>query len=225
MLVALLPLYYSGVAIQPLDLLLNLGYIVLLLVAFAVSAWFFSLHVEPRLTRTIVQRAVAHELVVFMVAVSFIVAALAEISGLSLAIGAFIAGLAFSRDPSAMLEQPVLNSLYDFLTPFFFISLGMMFDITSLDGLIWPAAILVLFAVVGKALRVMLPAWSRLGMGGALLLGVSMVPRMEIAMVVMQKGLEAGISQSVFSTMILACFMTVLITMLGLPFLLRRIPL
>ncbi|MCB5228058.1 cation:proton antiporter [Alishewanella sp. 16-MA] len=225
MLVALLPLYYSGTAIQPLDVVLNLGYIVLLLTAFAVVAWFFSLHIEPRLTRVIVRNAVSHELVVFMVAVGFIVAALAEVSGLSLAVGAFIAGLAFSRDPSAMHEQPVLNGLYDFLTPFFFISLGMLFEISSLDGLIWPAAVLVLFAILGKILGVMLPAWPRLGFGAALLLGVSMVPRMEIAMVVMQKGLEAGVSQSVFSAMILACFMTVLFTMLGLPVLLRRIPL
>jgi Kef-type K+ transport system membrane component KefB len=225
LLVALIPLYQSGDETMPANVVLTLSHIIALLVGFAISAWFFSLHIEPRLTRLISRYAVAHELVVFMLAISFIVAAIAEVAGLSLAIGAFIAGLAFSRDLSALQEQPVLNGLYDFLTPFFFISLGMMIDISSLDGLLWPATVLIGFAISGKIAGVMLPAWPRLGAGAALLLGVSMVPRMEIAMIVMQKGLDAGISHTIFSAMILTSFFTVLVTMLGLPVLLRRIPL
>lgn len=223
LLVALIPLYQRGVAIAPGEVAFTLGHIVALLMGFAVCAWFFSIYLEPHLTRQIKRFSRDHELVVFMLAFSFIVAAFAELAGLSLAIGAFIAGLAFSRDLSVLQEQPVLNGLYDFLTPFFFISLGMLIDISNLQGLIWPALVLVVFAVSGKIAGVMLPAWPRLGLGAALLLGVSMVPRMEIAMVVMQKGLSAGISSTIFSAMILTSFATVLFTMLGLPFLLRRI--
>lgn len=223
LLVALIPLYQRGVAIAPGEVAFTLGHIVTLLMGFAVCAWFFSLYLEPHITRCIKHFSRDHELVVFMLAFSFIVAALAELAGLSLAIGAFIAGLAFSRDLSVLQEQPVLNGLYDFLTPFFFISLGILIDINSLQGLFWPAIVLIVFAVGGKIAGVMLPAWPRLGLGAALLLGVSMVPRMEIAMVVMQKGLAAGISSTIFSAMILTSFATVLITMLGLPFLLRRI--
>ena len=223
LLVALIPLYKSGAAIAPGEVIFTLGHIVALLMGFAVCAWFFSIYLEPHLTRHIKRFSRDHELVVFMLAFSFIVAALAELAGLSLAIGAFIAGLAFSRDLSVLQEQPVLNGLYDFLTPFFFISLGMLIDINGLQGLLWPALVLIVFAVGGKIAGVMLPAWPRLGLGAALLLGVSMVPRMEIAMVVMQKGLAAGISSTIFSAMILTAFATVLITMLGLPFLLRRV--
>ena len=223
LLVALIPLYQRGVAIAPSEIAFTLGHIVALLMGFAVCAWFFSIYLEPHLTRQIKRFSRDHELVVFMLAFSFIVAAFAELAGLSLAIGAFIAGLAFSRDLSVLQEQPVLNGLYDFLTPFFFISLGMLIDISNLQGLLWPALVLVVFAVSGKIAGVMLPAWPRLGLGAALLLGVSMVPRMEIAMVVMQKGLSAGISSTIFSAMILTSFATVLITMLGLPLLLRRI--
>jgi len=223
LLVALIPLYKSGAAIAPGEVVFTLGHIVALLMGFAVCAWFFSIYLEPHLTRHIKRFSRDHELVVFMLAFSFIVGAFAELAGLSLAIGTFIAGLAFSRDLSVLQEQPVLNGLYDFLTPFFFISLGMLIDISNLQGLLWPALVLVVFAVSGKIAGVMLPAWPRLGLGAALLLGVSMVPRMEIAMVVMQKGLAAGISSTIFSAMILTSFATVLITMLGLPFLLQRI--
>ena len=225
LLVALVPLYQGGAPILPGNTLVTLGYILALLAGFAICAWFFSLYIEPLLTRTIARYAVAHELVVFMLAVSFIVAAMAEVAGLSLAIGAFIAGLAFSRDPSAMQEQPVLNGLYDFLTPFFFISLGMLVDISGLTTLLWPAVVLLVFAISGKIAGVMLPAWPRLGVSAALVLGVSMVPRMEIALVVMQKALAAGISETIFSAMILTCFSTVLLTMLALPVLLRRLSL
>ena len=223
MLVAMIPLYQTGASFAPTDVALTLGHIMALLAGFAISAWFFSLYIEPRMTRCINHFTRDHELVVFMLAVGFIVAALAEMAGLSLAIGAFIAGLAFSRDLSALHEQPVLNGLYDFLTPFFFISLGMLIDINSLQGLLWPTLVLIVFAVSGKIAGVMLPAWPRLGFGAALLLGISMVPRMEIAMVVMQKGLAAGISSSIFTAMIITSFFTVLITMLGLPVLLQRI--
>ena len=223
LLVALIPLYKNGAAITAAEVAFTLGHIVALLLGFAVCAWFFSIYLEPHLTRHIQRYSRDHELVVFMLAFSFIVGAFAELAGLSLAIGAFIAGLAFSRDLSVLQEQPVLNGLYDFLTPFFFISLGMLIDISSLQGLVWPTIVLIVFAVSGKIAGVMLPAWPRLGLGAALLLGVSMVPRMEIAMVVMQKGLAAGISSTIFSAMILTSFATVLVTMLGLPFLLRRI--
>ena len=223
MLVALVPLYKNGTVIALSDVMQTLTHVFVLLALFAFSAWFFSLKIDPVLTRLIARRAVDHEVVIFMLAVGFIVAAMAEVAGLSIAIGAFIAGLAFSRDLNAIREQPVLNGLYDFLTPFFFISLGMMIEPGQLDGLLWMALVLVAFAVSGKVLGVMLPAWPKLGFSAAMLLGVSMVPRMEIALVVMQKGLAAGVSSAVFSAMILMCFVTVLLTMLGLPQLLRRI--
>ena len=50
-----------------------------------------------------------------------IIAALAELLGLSVAIGAFFAGLIFSRDPETVKLDTPFGTLYGFFTPFFFL--------------------------------------------------------------------------------------------------------
>lgn len=221
-LVSLVPFLHTSAVSDWVHISILIGEILLLLTLFAVVAAFFSLVVEPRLTHFIAARAIDHELVMLMLGVGFIAAALAEVSGLSLAIGAFVVGLAFSRDDGAMQEQPVIKGLYDFLTPFFFIALGMIVTLTSTQALLIPLAILSGVAIAGKLLGVTVAAWPRFGLSMALILGVSMVPRMEIAMVVMRKGVEYGVDQAVFNATILAALITVVFSLAVLPTLLRK---
>jgi len=59
-----------------------------------------------------------------------------------------------------------------------------------------------------------------IGVGGGTLLGLSMVPRAEIAMVVMQRGTEleaVGVSDSIFAGVVFVCAVTSALT----PFVLR----
>jgi Kef-type K+ transport system membrane component KefB len=113
-----------------------------------------------------------------------VIAALAGYLGFPLAIGALFAGLAFSRDPEAVRTDTRFAYFYEFFTPFFFIYIGMQLEPSLLVDSLGIAAILLLPAVVGKLAGVGIPALRFLKKREAFLLGISMIPRAEIAMVV-----------------------------------------
>lgn len=225
-LVALAPIVGAGAAAGDAwvgtEALPVLARVVAVLVGFLVLAGAFSVWLEPRLTAFFERHEVDHEPVIFVLAVGFIIAALAELAGLSLAIGAFLAGLAFSRDNRVARERPVIQGLYDFFTPFFFVGLGLMVEFEAFAGGVWIAVALFVPAVAGKLLGVGLPSLRRLGAATALLLAVSMVPRSEIAMVVMQRGLQVGVDERIFAGMVLLCTASVVFAALVVPLLLRR---
>ena len=221
-LVALAPMIAAG------DNLINasvgsiLLQIFLTLLAFLLLAGIFSRWLEPRLTAFFERRQIDHEPVMLVIACGFVIAALAEAAGLSLAIGAFLAGLAFSRDNLVSRERPIIQGMYDFFTPFFFVGLGLMVTAEVFAYALLPGLLLLIAAVLGKLLGAGLPAVLKLGTGGGLLMAFSMVPRSEIAMVVMQHGLQVGVSEFAFAVMLVASIGTVILTSLVLPSLLQR---
>lgn len=111
-----------------------------------------------------------------------------------LAIGAFFAGLAFSRDQKKLRIDDAFRDIYEFFVPFFFIGIGLeiepgVFRVGAGVGLV-----LLVTAFVSKFVPVFVPALPMMGRRRATLLGVSMVPRAEIALLVMKGGQEAGSS-------------------------------
>lgn len=223
-LVALAPLLATEDGIALADVGITLAKVFTTLALFITACWVFSVYIEKRLTQFIEQRETRHEPMVLILSIGFIIAALAEISGLSLAVGAFLAGLAFSRDTQATKERVVFNGLYVVFTPFFFIGLGLHIDLTAFSSALWPGLVLLVAAIIGKLLGTSLPAYRRLGGFGALLMGVSMIPRAEIAMVIMQKALDAGADSRAFSAMMIVSVGTVMLTSLVLPWMMRREP-
>ena len=221
-LVALTPLLANGKGIAAMDVGTTLARVLATLTAFVTACWVFSVYIEKRLTQFVERYETHHEPMVLMLSIGFIIAALAELSGLSLAVGAFLAGLAFSRDTAAAKERVVFNGLYVVFTPFFFIGLGLHIDLSAFSTALWPGLILLFAAIAGKVLGNGLPAYRRLGFYGALVIGVSMIPRAEIAMVIMQKALEAGAQPRAFAAMMMVTVGTVLLTSLTLPRLMRH---
>ena len=221
-LVAMAPVIAAGEGLSEASAGVVLLQIGLTLTVFLILAAFFSRFLEPRLTAFFERRQIDHESVMLVIACGFVIAALAELAGLSLAIGAFLAGLAFSRDNLVSRERPVIQGMYDFFTPFFFIGLGLMVTPQVFGYALMPGLILLLAAVVGKLLGAGLPAMIKLGAGGGVLMAVSMVPRSEIAMVVMQHGLLVGVPEEVFAAMLIAATGTVLLTSIVLPWLLQK---
>jgi Kef-type K+ transport system membrane component KefB len=158
-------------------------------------------------------------------AVGVMVAGLSGLLGFSVAIGAFFAGLAFSRDPHAVRIDASFDPIYHLLTPFFFISIGLA--ITPGLSLTGVAALLVAVAVVGKLVGHGVPALGPLSRWSALTLGLSMVPRAEIAMVVMQEGHRLGewaVPAALFSGMVVVSAVTCLLGPLAVRALLRAHP-
>lgn len=157
--------------------------------------------------------------------VGFMIAALAGILGFSLAIGALAAGLVFSRNPDAVKTEESFNDISSFVIPFFFIGIGLQIDPSSLTSALMPGLLLTLAAVFGKLLGTYGAARFLIGASGAALLAVSMVPRAEIAMVVMDqaRGLISA-DGPLYSAMVVVAAVTSLAAPLLLRPLLARWP-
>lgn len=157
-----------------------------------------------------------------LLGVGLIIAAVASLFGFSIAIGAFFAGLIFSRDPEAVRLDTAFIPLRAFFVPFFFIAIGFRIEPQSLGLAMEIGGLLLIVAVVGKVVGAGLPAMLTTSGTGALLIGVSMVPRAEIAMVIGQQARELGdwaMPPEVFSGIAFVSLVTCLVT----PFVVRAL--
>ena len=195
------------------------------LALFALALAFFARFLEAPLTLLVGRLEPAPDRLITVVSVGLIVAAAAGLLGFSLAIGAFFGGLAFSRDPEAVKLDAYFDPLYGFFTPFFFIAIGMRVDPGSLGAALPLGLLLFLVAAGGKLLGAGGGSLIALRPRGAALLGLSMVPRAEIAMVIMQYGMLLGawaVSEKLFSAMVVVSLLTCLVAPIGIRAQLRR---
>ncbi len=205
----------------------ELGFLLLKTAAFGTVCVIFSRYLEHRLTSLFKRIEPAPGQTLMVAGAGLIIAALAGLLGFSVAIGAFFAGLVFSRDPEAVKVDTPFGLLYEFFTPFFFIGIGLNIDPGSLASGLGIGGVLLGVAVLGKVVGTAGPAIVPIGWTGALLLSVSMVPRAEIAMVIMQRGLNQGdwaVPADVFSGMVLVTAVTAIVTPIVLRRMLRRWP-
>ena len=196
-------------------------------IGFGALCLLFSRYLEKPFTEFLQEMESPPDPTITVVAVGLIIAALAGWMGFSIAIGAFFAGLIFSRDPRAVTMETSFNTLYDFFSPFFFIGVGLSMDPEVLGGTTGAGAVLLAAAIAGKLLGAGGAAWAVGGKRTALLVGASMVPRAEIAMIVMQRGSELGdwaVPPRLFAAMVLVSAVTCLVVPLVLRSLLARWP-
>lgn len=169
---------------------------------------------ERRITRFLARHESPTEETLAVLALGMMIAALAGLLGFSVAIGAFFAGLVFSKDPQSIKSRTALIVVYDLFTPFFFIAVGLRLRPETLGPAVVPAIVLTAAAFVGKFAGAAGPALIWRSGKTATLLGLSMIPRAEIAMVVSQRALvtgEKGIPAHIFSALVLTCLATCLI--------------
>jgi Kef-type K+ transport system membrane component KefB len=162
-----------------------------------------------------------------VVGISLIIAALADLGGFSLAIGAFFAGLVFSRDDETVKRESSFMPLYELFSPFFFIGIGLHVEPQALGSALSLGTTLVAAAFAAKIIADGLPVWLLRGFPSAALIGISMVPRAEIAMVIMQHGLNRGawaVPAKVFNAMVLVSILTCTISPMLVRMLLARWP-
>jgi Kef-type K+ transport system membrane component KefB len=94
-------------------------------------------------------------LLIFAIAWGTALAALGELGGFSKEAGAFLAGFTLASTAYREAVSARLTSVRDFLLVFFFVDLGARLELSTLEGELWPAAILSLFVLVGNPLIVM----------------------------------------------------------------------
>ncbi|MFW6154242.1 MAG: cation:proton antiporter [Planctomycetota bacterium] len=162
------------------------------LAAFAGACIVFSRYLEERFSNFIHNIESGPDPMLVVVATGVLVAALAGLLGFSVAIGAFFAGLTFSRDPQRVKVDASFASLYDLFTPFFFVGIGLELAPRLIVSAAGAGTVLLVAAVVGKLVGTTGPALLCTGWRRAGVLGVSMVPRAEITLLIMHRALVLG---------------------------------
>ncbi|MGD2245497.1 MAG: cation:proton antiporter [Candidatus Aminicenantes bacterium] len=226
LLLSVAPVLKGGVSPSPGDIFSKtVGILFLKLILFGILCFLFSQYVEKPITNFFGKLKKSPDPLLMVTGFGIIIAAIAGLLGFSLAMGAFFAGLVFSRDPKAVKLDSSFGVLYDFLVPFFFIGIGLNVGLKGLNSVLGLGAILFVIAVVGKLIGNGVFSLKITGWMSATLISVSMVPRAEIAMVIMQRGHQLGnwaVSDEVFSAMVLVSLGTCVFSPVVLRFFLKR---
>jgi Kef-type K+ transport system membrane component KefB len=147
----------------------------------------------------------------------FALSLLAVYAGVAAIVGAFLAGMALSETVDQRVHH-LTGGVTELLVPFFLVSIGLHFDVSSFTTRSTIALALVITgaAVLSKMLGCGLAA-VRMGRVDALRIAVGMVPRGEVGMVVAQIGLAMGVmAKSVYAIVV---FMSVATTLIAPPLL------
>lgn len=143
---------------------------------------------------------------------AFILAAVFEMAGLAMIIGAYVMGLALSKTDLKFLLMERLHDFYGFFVPVFFAVMGALVDIRQFMN---PEVLIVGaayggFACAAKLIGCGLPSLAlKFNLLGALRVGVGMVPRGEVALIIAGLGVAGGIlSPEQFGIAILMTMLT-----------------
>jgi Kef-type K+ transport system membrane component KefB len=165
--------------------------------------------------------------ILLVVGTGLLIAALVSVLGFSMAIGGFFAGVIFSRDPEVVKLETSFLPLHALFAPFFFLAIGLRIDPGSLAPALSLGGALFVVAVLGKVIGAGWPALMTTGLAGATLIGISMVPRAEIAMVIAQQGNDLGdwaMPAEAYASLAMISVVTCLISPLGIRWIIRKYP-
>ncbi len=128
------------------------GVLVVIIVATGLIAGTFT--VGTRIVPRLIDRAAATEhkeiLLLSVLGVCFGYALLANIVGLSVAIGAFLAGVLVAESKSAEVSKMLSSPIKDMFVAIFFVSVGALMDIGQIQNYILLAAVLIAVATATK---------------------------------------------------------------------------
>ncbi|MGA8163752.1 MAG: cation:proton antiporter [Waddliaceae bacterium] len=204
--------------------LLSIFWIILKLLLLIFLAYALSVFVEPKLSKFIKKYEIGPDPVVTIISLALIFSAFASFLGLSFALGSFLIGLSFSRDPSAVRFVASYQSLESFFIPFFFFSIG--FSISELGSIsLMTVGILFVAAIIGKVVGVGIPSYFlKLSFPLSFLLGLGMVPRAEVALVVISYAKNVfDIPSTIYSESVFVILLTCFTPLLLMPFIQGRL--
>jgi len=156
--------------------------------------------------------------VVLILSICFFFAALSEVFGLAMIVGAYAVGLAFSQTDVAEELTERLSGFYQAFVPVFFVVTGMMVNVFAFKEVLVFGIIITLLAILSKVLGCGLPAMTvGFNIMGGTRVGVGMLPRGEVALIIASTGLARGIiSQDIYGVAILMTLVTTLLAPLFL---------
>lgn len=137
-----------------------------------------------------------------------------EYLNLSVAIGAFIAGVTLANLPYNLEIIAEIKPLRDFFAVIFFVSLGMQLKIAQLNNYIWLMIILLALTILLKPLFVMIiTSYFGYKKKPAFMSALSLAQASEFGLIVFTLGLSLGhIQQDLFSSVVLVTLISMAIT-------------
>lgn len=196
---------------------LHLGVVGAEAIGFALFMIFVAPRVVNRLRPRIAHMQTQDAPLVLALALCLGLSVLSTKLGMAAIIGAFFAGLAFADYSHQWNLEPRAQAINQFLSPFFFFSMGSQLDLGAIDRnvllLSLVLSVIAIFSkVAGSAVALLGESWRNM-----LKVGVGMTPRGEVALIVALIGLKMEmISQRSYALVIV---MTAVTTLLPPPFL------
>jgi Kef-type K+ transport system membrane component KefB len=214
-------------------LLLRIGFNVL---AFFAAAWLIGRYLLPRAGQYVQKLASAHGDLSLLIIFALALSVLAEALGMHFLIGAFAAGLLFTRNVVGKGTHDALRSQTEaitlgFLAPVFFASIGIHLNVTAIAAAPLFLLVLLLAATVGKLAGAGLAARAS-GFSGreSLAVGSAMNARGAVEIIIADIALRAGLFDHpdptppaidyLFSAIVIMAIVTTLSTPIALRWLL-----
>lgn len=197
-------------------------WIILEIIAFMGLTILIGLMVLPRCLDWLRRNYSKETVLIVSLALCFVMAFISGYVGLSVAIGAFLAGLIISESTCSNLIRRRIEPMKEVFIAIFFIVIGMRIDLgLMLDNLALCLAIAAVF-IVGKLSAILFASYlTIMDLRSSFYLSTSMVAMGEFGFIIASLGLSAGILDlGLYSTVIGAA----LITMVALPLLSRSGP-
>ena len=155
-------------------------------------------------------------------ALGFGLALLANYLGLSTAIGAFLMGMMIASAPKAEAITNKMLPLRDFFGTIFFVSIGMLINISLFPEYAWVSLPIIIVAIAGKLIGNFLGAFlAGHNRESATTIGILMVPRGEFSFIIAKQGVDLhAVREAIFPVTMIVSFASMVV----IPALMRALP-
>ncbi|MCZ7401512.1 MAG: cation:proton antiporter [Candidatus Methanoperedens sp.] len=213
--VLLLPMLGGKTGVSAFDMAVNIIWALSIVVLIIIVSWF----VVPKMLYQIVSTHSRELFLISIVLICFGTAWLTSLVGLSLALGAFLAGLVISESEYGQQAFSEILPLKDIFSILFFVSIGMLLDVGSmirnpLIVLLAVVLILVIKFTAGALVTMVLGYPLRIGV----LVGVALSQIGEFSFVLSKEGMNFGLFSGSDYQVFLA---SSIITMIFTPFMIQ----
>jgi len=185
------------------------GKAALILVPFA----FLAAKVVPRVMSIVARMQNDEMLLLVALAIGLGTAALTQAVGLSLALGAFLAGLLVSSSDHAHAAMPRLLPLRDAFVALFFVTIGTLIDPRTVIGNLPLLGVILVLVIAGKFVIWGVVVWLfRYPSRTALLVAVGLTQIGEFSFILVQAARSAGhVGDDVYSATLAAALLSILV--------------
>jgi len=191
-------------------------------IAFFIITLAVGLKVVPKIIDAVDRLDIDEAPFLTALALGFGLAFLANYLGLSTAIGAFLMGMMIASAPKADAITNKILPLRDFFGTIFFVSIGMLINISLFPEYAWVSLPIIIVAIAGKFIGNFLGAFlSGHNREGATTIGIVMVPRGEFSFIIAKQGVDLhAVREAIFPVTMIVSFASMVV----IPALMRALP-